>query len=141
QLDLPAQLGQDFTYEVVLAHAHSSGGDHQIRTPCPRLGEVLAQALLRVARQAQVHGDAAGPADQRVQRVGIGARDLITCEDVVRTVQVHDLVARPHARYAWRIVDQRGRVGDAREATRLNSSHGSISYAVFCLKKKSRNQK
>src|SRR5207245_9594788 len=29
---------------------------------------------------------------------------------------------------AWKIVD--------RKSTRLNSSHGSISYAVFCLKKK-----
>src|SRR5689334_24294180 len=29
----------------------------------------------------------------------------------------------------------RGRVGD-RKSTRLNSSHSSISYAVFCLKKK-----
>src|SRR2546422_2625367 len=28
-----------------------------------------------------------------------------------------------------------GRVGD-RKSTRLNSSHGYISYAVFCLKKK-----
>src|SRR6266542_4838213 len=26
-----------------------------------------------------------------------------------------------------------------RKSTRLNSSHGSISYAVFCLKKKKRN--
>src|SRR5699024_12138176 len=32
-----------------------------------------------------------------------------------------------------------GRMGDAgdRKSTRLNSSHVSISYAVFCLKKKS----
>src|SRR5690242_20856097 len=29
----------------------------------------------------------------------------------------------------------RGRIGD-RKSTRLNSSHMSISYAVFCLKKK-----
>src|SRR5207245_3789654 len=28
-----------------------------------------------------------------------------------------------------------------RKSTRLNSSHGSISYAVFCLKKKTRNPK
>src|SRR5207245_3783433 len=28
--------------------------------------------------------------------------------------------------------------GIDRKSTRLNSSHGSISYAVFCLKKKSR---
>src|SRR5438128_6001067 len=27
-----------------------------------------------------------------------------------------------------------------RKSTRLNSSHGSISYAVFCLKKKKKNQ-
>src|SRR5207245_6968154 len=29
---------------------------------------------------------------------------------------------------------------DDRKSTRLNSSHGSISYAVFCLKKKKRHQ-
>src|SRR5207245_8994100 len=34
-----------------------------------------------------------------------------------------------------RPVRQRGYVAD-RKSTRLNSSHGSISYAVFCLKKK-----
>src|SRR5207245_4039179 len=28
-----------------------------------------------------------------------------------------------------------------RKSTRLNSSHGSISYAVFCLKKKKKKQK
>src|SRR5438128_8183913 len=30
----------------------------------------------------------------------------------------------------------RRRGGSDRKSTRLNSSHGSISYAVFCLKKK-----
>src|SRR5207245_9107472 len=33
-----------------------------------------------------------------------------------------------------------GRVGRDRKSTRLNSSHGSISYAVFCLKKKKKNE-
>src|SRR5207249_10893450 len=33
------------------------------------------------------------------------------------------------------------RVEQDRKSTRLNSSHVSISYAVFCLKKKSSNQK
>src|SRR2546422_10895383 len=33
-----------------------------------------------------------------------------------------------------------GRTGDGdRKSTRLNSSHGYISYAVFCLKKKNKN--
>src|SRR2546422_6043091 len=31
-----------------------------------------------------------------------------------------------------------GRAGGDRKSTRLNSSHGYISYAVFCLKKKKR---
>src|SRR5207245_9578194 len=35
---------------------------------------------------------------------------------------------------AWRCA--LGAAGGDRKSTRLNSSHGSISYAVFCLKKK-----
>src|SRR5438876_7752942 len=31
------------------------------------------------------------------------------------------------------------RVGEDRKSTRLNSSHPSISYAVFCLKKKTKH--
>src|SRR2546422_2443806 len=38
---------------------------------------------------------------------------------------------------AW---SARGAPGD-RKSTRLNSSHGYISYAVFCLKKKKKNDK
>src|SRR2546422_7734218 len=33
------------------------------------------------------------------------------------------------------------RDGRDRKSTRLNSSHGYISYAVFCLKKKKKNNK
>src|SRR5689334_25275023 len=33
------------------------------------------------------------------------------------------------------------RIGGDRKSTRLNSSHSSISYAVFCLKKKKKNSK
>src|SRR5688572_32609066 len=32
------------------------------------------------------------------------------------------------------------RFGGDRKSTRLNSSHSQISYAVFCLKKKKKNQ-
>src|SRR5687768_17984188 len=34
------------------------------------------------------------------------------------------------------VLEQRGAVLLDRKSTRLNSSHGYISYAVFCLKKK-----
>src|SRR5690348_18075790 len=37
---------------------------------------------------------------------------------------------------ALRERDRRSRLGADRKSTRLNSSHPSISYAVFCLKKK-----
>src|SRR2546427_7577131 len=50
-----------------------------------------------------------------------------------------DAVAAPRAR------GLRGEVGAAagrdRKSTRLNSSHSQISYAVFCLKKKTRTPK
>src|SRR2546422_2465900 len=42
---------------------------------------------------------------------------------------------------AWRelpIGERIGAIGIDRKSTRLNSSHGYISYAVFCLKKKKR---
>src|SRR6266568_311718 len=40
----------------------------------------------------------------------------------------------PHSRAAWP-----HRPPPDRKSTRLNSSHSSISYAVFCLKKKKRS--
>src|SRR5438128_6806047 len=38
-------------------------------------------------------------------------------------------------------VGQRAAQNRDRKSTRLNSSHGSISYAVFCLKKKKKKNK
>src|SRR5687768_17677753 len=42
---------------------------------------------------------------------------------------------------ARRLEEARGRLPRDRKSTRLNSSHGYISYAVFCLKKKTNIQK
>src|SRR2546422_4983990 len=58
-------------------------------------------------------------------------------ENSVDRVRVVDVVRRDQRR-----IDRAGRlrvqhvVGEDRKSTRLNSSHGYISYAVFCLKKK-----
>src|SRR2546422_8509557 len=49
--------------------------------------------------------------------------------------RVHALGRRRHGSGA------QGRGGRDRKSTRLNSSHGYISYAVFCLKKKKKKQK
>src|SRR5207249_11646748 len=40
-----------------------------------------------------------------------------------------------------RVVRRHGRSASDRKSTRLNSSHVSISYAVFCLKKKKKKNK
>src|SRR5207245_5233904 len=46
------------------------------------------------------------------------------------------LVRRPEAGRIWPA--DKYQPGRDRKSTRLNSSHGSISYAVFCLKKKNK---
>src|SRR5690242_20971282 len=50
---------------------------------------------------------------------------------------------RPPERHPGQPLDPgaQGRVALDRKSTRLNSSHMSISYAVFCLKKKKKKKK
>src|SRR5690242_21511569 len=70
--------------------------------------------------------------------------------------ELHDRLQPDRDRRGWRRVDARplrqrpggglqpcpplGRQEEDRKSTRLNSSHMSISYAVFCLKKKKKNK-
>src|SRR5687768_17798298 len=73
--------------------------------------------------------------------------DTATTE--IYTLSLHDALPIFHARvlgsgeanffsYPWRTIDSESDsiVLQDRKSTRLNSSHGYISYAVFCLKKK-----
>src|SRR5690348_17565358 len=55
--------------------------------------------------------------------------------DPLAAVQLADLRDVQQAVLAGQQRDERAERGD-RKSTRLNSSHPSISYAVFCLKKK-----
>src|SRR5438876_8801987 len=67
----------------------------------------------------------------------------------IYTLSLHDALpisllgaalAPPHARKSVSVGDGGRRRGQTdRKSTRLNSSHPSISYAVFCLKKKKKN--
>src|SRR5690348_17791905 len=50
------------------------------------------------------------------------------------------VVLRPELPAGPRTTGRNGR-GSDRKSTRLNSSHPSISYAVFCLKKKKKKKK
>ena len=52
-----------------------------------------------------------------------------------------DVQSQGDIRYSAGLADRYGDdVSDDRKSTRLNSSHGYISYAVFCLKKKRQQQ-
>src|SRR3712207_7847345 len=75
-------------------------------------------------------GDRAAGGGQRGRRQGVGGRQ-------------HPARGRrlPHpadARGARRAAGALARHARDRKSTRLNSSHANISYAVFCLKKKTR---
>src|SRR5690348_17581957 len=54
-------------------------------------------------------------------------------------VYIEKLIVNPHHIEFQIIADSHGHVD--RKSTRLNSSHPSISYAVFCLKKKKKKNK
>src|SRR3989337_3541980 len=63
--------------------------------------------------------------------------DTATTE--IYTLSLHDALPIYERRGPDQVVHERLRVDEGsngdRKSTRLNSSHGSISYAVFCLKK------
>src|SRR2546422_7495619 len=68
-----------------------------------------------------------------------GARDALDGgADVLIT---DDAATLDYARSATGYVDVPLEWSRDRKSTRLNSSHGYISYAVFCLKKKKKNKK
>src|SRR5689334_24524891 len=92
-------------------------------------------ALLRLERQ---RGD--GPGVQAPQGDGLARLFAEAVGAVVETAQgrvdLGDELALPVARAQFELTLGLGRGAVDRKSTRLNSSHSSISYAVFCLKKK-----
>ena len=89
---------------VVLAHADTGRGDEQVAVE--RAPEVLAQALGRVPGDTEIDWFAAGPADQRHERMGVAARDLPPAQDFLGLVDVHDLVAAAEDGHPRTAVDQ-----------------------------------
>src|SRR6266436_7328038 len=68
--------------------------------------------------------------------------DTATTE--IYTLSLHDalpICPRTRCTSARRCAGSSPRPWTDRKSTRLNSSHGYISYAVFCLKKKKNSQK
>ena len=68
---------------------------------------------------AEVHRLAAGPSHQGNQGVSVAARDLPAAQDLLRLVDVHDLVAAPQDGYPGPPVHQRMRHRERREHPQL----------------------
>src|SRR2546427_3676686 len=66
-------------------------------------------------------------------RVAGGDLSVTVVTERAGTAEVGDLLTSVHSM----VVAHLGNLGD-RKSTRLNSSHSQISYAVFCLKKKTK---
>src|SRR5438067_4762583 len=112
--------------------------------PCPR-----ADRITRIARFFSPH-DSLEPllAGHDVEADGVlelaqadraqPHRPSVGLLEVVRAVhQAAEVHAVMEAEHVTRLVRETGHMfGLDRKSTRLNSSHVSISYAVFCLKKK-----
>src|SRR2546422_5812588 len=69
-----------------------------------------------------------------LQALRTGEQPLAQARHVGQELALHDVEGGERRRAAHRIPPERDR-----KSTRLNSSHGYISYAVFCLKKKKNN--
>src|SRR6266542_5689189 len=74
----------------------------------------------------------AAPADGTTQAARRGVSVLVDRNRVVWIRPTSDEGDLPEEA---RVIDAGGSTITDRKSTRLNSSHGSISYAVFCLKK------
>src|SRR5207245_3478570 len=107
-----------------------------------RHGEVLNRVFLRVwrkwSRLTDVLSDTM-PGIRVVKAFNQEAREV--ARFVGHNNDVTDEINRLHALWTtfWPLLMLAVHATD-RKSTRLNSSHGSISYAVFCLKKKNTNE-
>src|SRR2546429_4361405 len=83
-----------------------------------------------------------GAAPGRLVAVGISGSPSATSKS--RVLVAHALAQLEARGAAIRLIDVAALPADAllgdRKSTRLNSSHGYISYAVFCLKKKKKSK-
>src|SRR2546422_413255 len=115
---------------------HAEGPLAPPRAPCARGRPLPDRGLLGVRLRDPVP-PAAG--DRRAAVPGLRA-PARACPDRVglRVPRVRPLPAEPPRLASLRVVRRRQGLHARRDrkSTRLNSSHGYISYAVFCLKKK-----
>src|SRR3989449_6576501 len=76
------------------------------------------------------------PAQEPSLSPDVFARRLARAQAELATRRLDFLIATPSTNYEYLTAYNPG----DRKSTRLNSSHGYISYAVFCLKKKNKKK-
>src|SRR3712207_7096001 len=91
----------------------------------PELGERKAAVLRAVVEEFVRTGEPVG-SETVAERHSLGVSSA-TIRNEMAALEELGYLSHPHT--------SAGRVPD-RKSTRLNSSHANISYAVFCLKKK-----
>src|SRR6266436_7496386 len=112
--------------------------------PLPAAAPARLEALFLPRSRGRVHRQRQGQRPLRVWRQGLDRHHQ--CPRPGRPVRAARQGAAgkplrwPHARRRHRSHRKAHRPRD-RKSTRLNSSHGYISYAVFCLKKKKKHKK
>src|SRR5699024_8952830 len=102
------------------------------------IGSNMEQMFRAIKRLVDKHSDIQviypvhlNPVVQQTANDILGDDDRIKLIEPLGAVDFHNFAAKSHL-----IMTDSG--GVDRKSTRLNSSHVSISYAVFCLKKKTR---
>src|SRR5207249_6283871 len=124
-----------FGLEAEQQHLRGMGGgrleEEMELGPCPHLGGTLRTA--RIVR-AELGPLRAGGARHEVRQIDVEGAPAAHLTPMYRS-RVRALMAHP-PRTAAAAPRARRAGGADRKSTRLNSSHVSISYAVFCLKKK-----
>src|SRR5690606_42144437 len=101
----------------------------------PRVGALRAPPSFPTRRSSDLAGPAGQPAPTVDPFPGAPERSHAVLQprrEGTRTHAVQGAVAMSYVRWIGLIAD--------RKSTRLNSSHVKISYAVFCLKKKTRQR-
>src|SRR5579864_9639246 len=105
-----------------VAHVH---GNQEIEVVNGSSDDIVAGVAVGGERAGQVNPVHQAAAQQGVERVGIVGQNNF------RHLRLRVLY-RPGSQL--QVCAHDGMVGSDRKSTRLNSSHMSISYAVFCLK-------
>src|SRR5438876_12016414 len=112
-----------------------TGGSKGIGEGCVRAFVAAGARVIFCARSEETGQDLAN----EVNQLGPGEANFIRC-DVSKVEEIQKLIDTTVARYRRLdcLINNAG--WQDRKSTRLNSSHPSISYAVFCLKKKNQRE-